>query len=457
MLINEIKNKKIAILGFWKEWQSSLVFLKKIWVIDITILDKNTGINKEQWVKYILWEDYMNNLSDFELIFKTPGISPYQEKLLPYIDIFTTQAQIFFDNYKAKIIWITGTKGKSTTSTLTYEVLKNAWYNVKLVWNIGNPVLEEVNILWWEEHDFIIYELSSYMLEQLNADLYIWVLNNIYNCHLDWHDWRGNYDNAKFNVLKNAKNKIINFELKDYNYVKDLDNVSFFWENWDYIYKNPDFLKNNEVILKDENIVLQWEHNRKNISAVIAILDTISNNNETKFENLISTLKNTLENFSGLPHRIENIWTYKNITFIDDAIATTPESTMAAIKTFWNKLSTIFLWWADSWFEFDELRNTLKQYNIKNIVLFPDTWEKIFKDYSDSLDYEQEWILEWYWDYHPNILKTKSMKKAVEFAYRKNCFWKICLLSCAAPSFSLWSWYIEKWESFKKEVILASK
>lgn len=440
----ENKDNKIAILWYWKEGKSTLSFLLKLWFSDITILDKNEDIEKINWVNYNLWKIYLDNLWDYKLIFKAPWISPYNEKIEEYKDKLITQTQFFFDNYEWKIIWITWTKWKSTISTLTYEMLKNLWYNVKLVWNIGNPVLDEINILNNEKYDYIIYELSSYMLEWLNPKLYIWVLNNVYNCHLDWHKWRENYEKAKLWVIKNTDYKLINFELKN----NELDNswVIYFWEQWKYYYKNWLFYKNEQVILADENIALQWEHNKKNITAVLWIVDIIDSCNVDKN---IEKIKVILCKFRWLPHRLENIWTYNWITFIDDGIAVTPEATIAAIETYKQNIWTIILWWQDWDYNYIDLINTLKKYNIWNIILFPDTWEKIFWDLS-KYNYESEFILEW--NFNPKIFKTRLMKSAVDFAYKNTQEWKICLLSNAAPSYNLWSGFIEKWLQFQNEI-----
>lgn len=448
MKINELekyKDKKIAILWFWKEGKSTLSFLLSIWFSNITILDKNDSIEKKEWINYILWQKYLDDLLNYELIFKAPWISPYIKQLNLIQNKLISQTKIFFDNYDWKIIGITWTKWKSTISTLTYEILKELWYKVKLVWNIWNPVLDEINILEKQQYDFIIYELSSYMLEWLDIRMFIWVVNNIYNCHLDWHNWRNNYEKAKLWIIKNSNYKLVNYELKDY--VKDFENIIFFWEEWEYYYKNWLFYKKEHVILDNSNIALQWDHNKKNISVVLWIIDIINNTNLDKKSNIIN---NVLSNFTWLSHRLENIWTFKWITFVDDWIAVTPEATIAAIKTYKENIWTIILWWQDWEYDFTDLLNILQLYNISNIVLFPDTWEKIFWDLS-NYEYESEFILNWF--YNPKILKTKSMSSAVKFAYKNTPIWKICLLSNWAPSYNLWSWFIEKWLEFKKEVI----
>jgi len=409
MSFSKLKNKKIAILWFWKEGKSSLEFLLKIWINpeQITILDKITHPlipslkSKGREVKIISWENYLDNLDDFDLIFKSPWISPYNPKISPYKKKLISNAEIFFNNYQWRVIWITWTKGKSTISTLTYKILESYWYNVKLVWNIWKPVLDEIDILLWEDYDYIIYELSSYMLEKFSPELFIWVLNNIFPDHLDWHDNFENYKKAKENILKNALNQI----------------------DWRILNKKTKF-----------KTKLEWEHNKKNIAVVEEICKIIWIKDFSRFEN-------TLKEFNWLAHRLENIWTFSWITFIDDAISTTPESTIEAIKTYNIKIWTIFLWWTNRWYKFDELVEYLEKYNIKNIVLFPDSWDKIKLLLNNNF----------------NILETSSMEKAISFAYKNTNIWKICLLSTASPSYSLWKNFEEKWNIFKEEIIKHNK
>ncbi len=433
MKIFELKNKKIAILGYWKEWKSTERFLKKLWINDYKILDKSLDKN------------YLKGLDEFDIIFKSPGISPYNNpELLEVKEKLTSQAEILADNFDWKIIWITGTKGKSTTSTLLYEILKELDYKVKLVGNIWNPVLDEIDILSWEKYDYIVYELSSYMLEWLDLNIEIGLLNNIYDCHLDWHNWRLNYKNAKFNIFKNAKYKLAWEELKQI--LKDkFDNIIYFWNEIEKFW------------IKENDIYLKWEHNYKNISGILNIIKIINKNFD------LEKVKKVLKKFSWLAHRQQNIGTYKWITFIDDAIATTPESTIAAIKTFGKDIWTIFIWNEDSGFDFSKLRQVIKEYQIPNIVLFPVTWEKLFSNFSKNIDFDKEIIFEEN-NFKTKLYKTLSMENAVKFAYKNTPKWKIVLLSTWAPSFNAdWPWvmpwktYIEKAEMFKNAVIKFSK
>jgi UDP-N-acetylmuramoylalanine--D-glutamate ligase len=147
---------------------------------------------------------------------------------------------------------------------------------------------------------------------------------------------------------------------------------------------------------------------------------------------------------------VENNW----ITFIDDGISTTPESTIEAIKTFWSKINTLFLWGWDYGFtqeSYNLLKNNIKYFNIKNIVLFPDTGLDIFNIPRDSIKNNTELNIELE-GLSTNVLYTNSMNSAVKFSYKHTWENNICLMSCAAPSYSLWTWYEEKWEQFIKYI-----
>jgi UDP-N-acetylmuramoylalanine--D-glutamate ligase len=206
--------------------------------------------------------------------------------------------------------------------------------------------------------------------------------------------------------------------------------------------------------------LLLWNHNKNNICGVTWILDVISNNYSVDdlilLPNLLNSLNNILKIFSWLSHRLETIWINNWITFIDDGISTTPESTIEAINTFWEQVNTIFLGGGDYGFKKESYKiliDKLIEHKVKNIVLFPDTWldifniERLSKKSWDIFSIMYEW-------FEFNILYSNNMKSAVEFSYKHTWLKNICLMSCAAPSYSLWTWYEEKWREFKKYINL---
>ncbi len=450
----KFKNKKIAILWYGKEGKSSLHFLIKIWVLpkDITILDgakKIEGLAESfEYIhqtfdihpdfNVVLGKTYLDTLKTFDLIIKTPGISFYHDKIYPYRDKITSQTQIFFDYYQGKIIAVSWTKGKSTTSTVIYETLKNAKKNVQLVGNIGNPVLDclDSEHLESQKKEYAVFEVSSYMLEGLKKKNYISVLVNIYADHIDWHNGFENYKNAKLNLLKGSKYMILRDEVVKNQQLKKKElwdiYLRIFGHTGNYTYKNWIFYVDKKKIFTDDWIILKGEHNMMNISAVVGICDIM------KIDYKI--LEETLTTFAWLPHRMENIWIYGWITWIDDAISTTPESTIQAIQTFGKDIDTIFLWWTDRWYIFDELIATIIEYKIKNVVVFPDSGKRIF----DAIKRKDAWEIK--------IFKTNDMREAVKFAYKYTQHSKIVLLSTASPSYSIWKNFEEKWNLFKKYI-----
>ncbi len=456
----KFQNKKIAILGYGREWKSTLQFLLKIGVQpkNITILDvvqkiewladnleylyKTFGIEPE--INMILGDTYLDSLKKFDLIIKTPGISIYHSKIYPYRKKITSQAQIFFDYYQGKIIAITGTKGKSTTCTLTYETLKAAGKNVQLIGNIGKPVLDFLHIddLTSQKDEYAVFEVSSYMLEWLKKQNYISVILNIYADHIDRHQGFDNYQKAKFNILYGSEHNILRYEVAKNNELDEDDfkeyHVSMFGKKGKYRYKNNAFYINTRKVFDDTWILLLWEHNMMNICAVLGICDIM------KIQPTI--LKDVLKTFKWLPHRMENIWTYGGITWIDDAISTTPESTIQAIQTFGKDVDTIFLGGTDRGYVFNNLIKCLRKYGVRNVVLFPDSGKRIaqmIKDEEVPPGKDVIWM---------KIFQTNDMKEAVKFAYKYTKHGKICLLSTASPSYTLRKNFEEKGNLFQKYI-----
>ncbi|NUJ97618.1 UDP-N-acetylmuramoyl-L-alanine--D-glutamate ligase [Candidatus Gracilibacteria bacterium] len=487
MKIKEIKVSDIAVFGFGREGKSTLLFLFKLGKKRVSLFDEKEEVlfdfikflvdlentldfevkkgefgyegkvkllykQKKVTIKFYFGDIDYRLFTDFDAIIKTPGISPYNDKYANFREKFISQTTIFKDNYKGKVIGITGTKGKSTISTLIYECLKEAGFDTKLVGNIGKPVLDQINILEKTKYDYVVYEMSSYMLEDHSPKNYISILNNIYECHIDRHGSFEAYKKAKANILSSAKYSLINYDFRDMEPVKRQDKsiVFHFGRAGDYRYEDGEFLKGKNRILKDKNILLKGEHNKRNITAVLGVLDIILKDKK-KVKKVLSSV---LQTFSGLPHRIQNIGTYKGITFIDDAIAVAPESTIEAMKTFSSEIGTLFLGGqdrGDSEKHFEELEKKIIELDIQNLVLFPDTGYKIFEKYTKNLEEEKSHTIE-IGDYKAKIIKTRTMKKGVSFAYKHTKEGKIALLSCASPSFSLWKNYEEKGNLFQQEV-----
>ena len=426
----QFEGKNIAILGFWLEGKSTLNFLlnnnfsfNKLSVLDV----KNQPELESMGISFETWEHYLEHLGEFDVIFKSAGI-PYSEPLKQYQDRIITQVQFFFNNYKGKVIAVTASKWKSTMTSLVYTILKNAGLNVKLVWNIWTPFLDEIDFK--QEYDYVVCELSSYMLERLEKKNFISVLGNIFPEHMDWHGWFDQYANAKLNILKWSEiNFVLQKTVDEYELLEQYDNIETYGINWKTSWANGYFIHDNQELFPTEDKLLIWEHNIQNISLAIGVA--------LRLWVSIDVIHETVKNFRGLPHRLELVWEYNWITFYDDAISTTPESTLEALKSFWKRVDTIFLWGTNRGYDFKELMNKVQEYEIDNIVFFPPSWEIM------------ERFLE---DYTGKILRTDRMEDAVAFAFVNTKKWKICLLSTASPSYSVWKNFEEKWDLYKKAI-----
>ena len=426
-----LPNHSIALLWFWKEWLSSYRYLKSKWITNITILDNRIfadfSIHEQEillWEKHILWSEYVNELNKYDIIIKSPWISPYWEKIKSARSKITSQAEIFFHEYAWKIIAVTGTKWKSTTTSLIYSILKTAWFSVGLVGNIWNPVLDALN----EKYDFVVFEMSSYMLDGIDINPFISVIVNIYPEHLDYHEWFENYKNAKLAVIGKTSHIIYPLELS-YFLQNIRNNLTSVGTDGD-IFSSDGFIiyKWGEKIVDESKISLLWKHNIQNISLAIGVGKVLWIKKKD--------IENAVYEFGGLHHRLEKVGEKNGITFYDDAISTTPESTIAAILAIKNT-NTIFLWWTDRWYSFEKLTHVIDLSEIENVVLFPDTGKKIWEFLKNS---KRKY----------RILNTQSMQEAIEFAFQYTKIWKVCLLSCASPSYVLWKNFEEKWNAFQE-------
>ncbi len=400
MKLKELEGKKILILGYGVDGKATHEFLKsKLRGAVIDIADKNLNA------------DYLERQKGYDLAVKTPGI-PKDLVTIPY----TTSANIFFANVANKVIGITGTKGKSTTASLIHEILKAAGKHSHLIGNIGNPALAEVMKPYGED-DIFVYELSSYVLEDIRYSPHISVVVNLFPEHLDYHKGKEAYYRAKENILKYAKSD------------------DFFVYNpqfpglvkWAQEAKCKALPFVSELNLNLIKSTLLGKHNEDNIRAALTVVNLFDIKEETAYK--------AIGEFHALPHRLEYVGKYKEIDFYDDAISTTPESTIAAIEALKN-VQTIFLGGQDRGYDFSQLAQVIIKSAIKNIVFFPDSGPKIrvLLEKNDS---------------KAHMFDTQSMKEAVQFAYQSTRNGSSCLLSTASPSYSLWKDFNQKGDEFR--------
>ncbi len=368
----------VCIVGYGKEGKITEQYLQKNYPnLKIGILDESTDMH------------YLEKQGEYDLAIKTPGISKTKMNI-PY----TTATNIFFSQIKNFTIGVTGSKGKSTTTSLIYDILKAGGKKVRLLGNIGNPMLE-VLLSDIDPEEIFVIELSSYMLDDIEYSPNIAVLLNLFPEHMDYHGGVENYYNAKNNIFAFQKPK-------------------------DIAVKYP---FDETIPLKESDIPLIGKHNLENIKAAIKVAHLLDIGDEE--------ISKAIKNFKPLPHRLQYVGIYNDILFYDDAISTTPQSTIMAIESL-SDIGTIFLGGTDRGYDFHELETALTKHHIKNIVLFPESGNRILSSEKNF-----------------NVLKTNNMEIAVEFAFKHTPKGTICLLSTASPSYSIWKNFEEKGDLFQ--------
>jgi len=461
-LIRELGDKNILILGFGREGIDTFKFLRKLFPNKIIgIADKAKVISCKSQVSRLIGKDkknrlhsgkdYLELMKKYDVVIKTPGIPihlPEVEKAFREGKI-TSQTEIFLKNCPGTVVGITGTKGKSTTTSLIYNILKVAGpartrhnfadvggsdaggLKAHLVGNIGKPVLS--SLFSASKNDFYVYELSCYQLYNVKKSPHISVFLNVFPEHLDYYKNIEEYAISKLNIaLWQDKEDFLVFNPQN-DYLGKL------------ISKNP--IKSRKIdfnsvalgkIIKASEIPLKGEFNLKNVRASIATAKIlgISDRNITK----------GIKTFKPLPHRLEYVGLYEGIKFYNDSLSTISETTMAAIDTFGKDLETIFLGGFDRNLTFESLAQKIIKSNIKNLILFPTTGEKIWQQIV-SLN-KGNGLQAFFVD---------NMKDGVSLAYKHTQKRKICLLSTASTSFSIFKDYKEKGNLFKKYVKIFGK
>ena len=317
--------KKILIYGLGKSGLSAYQYLKKKNLLylfdDKKILIKNENLNK----KLIKFKDINNNKFDHIII--SPGIDIKKCKLSKFLkknfDKINTDLDIFFSFFKKnKNITITGSNGKSTTVKIIYNILKDQNFDVRLVGNIGNPILLEKKI---KRNTIFVIEASSYQLEYSKLfKANIAGILNISPDHLERHGKLKNYIKAKFKIIKNQTNKDIAFLNTKNLYIKKEIKKNKIFSKIIKIDKNI----NSNILNKINNPYFYTESNKENLSFVFEIIK--------KFNVKKNQFFKTLKKFNGLKYRQQIIYRSKNLTIINDSKATSFSSSVSILKSLSN-------------------------------------------------------------------------------------------------------------------------
>lgn len=401
MNISELSGKRILLLGYGREGKATHAFLSRF-VPDATVAFADKAADPA----------YLEKQQKYDLVVRSAGV-PKRLVRIPY----TTATNIFFANVKGKTIGVTGSKGKSTTASLIASILKEAGMKVHLAGNIGYPLLEAIMDGNTPE-DIFVCELSSYQLDDIAHSPDISVITNLFPEHMDYHNGFAAYAAAKANIVTKASRDdffVYNDEVSELRALSKKTKAH-----------SVRLLK--RLPFAETGIRLLGKHNVANVRAAVSVARILRIADDVS--------ERAVRSFQGLPHRLEQVGTFARITFYDDAISTTPESTIAALDAL-PDTSAILLGGLNRGYNFSPLAKVIAKSKISCMVLFPDSGEAIAK----ALEEEGVTIT--------HILRTRSMEEAVAFCYKHTPKGAVCLLSTASPSYSVWKNFEEKGDLFQ--------
>lgn len=425
MRLADLTGKNICIMGFAREGQALLRTIEREKIAcEVTISDINPNLEPTAppyWRQ--VGTGWLENLDKFDVIIKAPGVPSF-----PQIEAvrgkITSATQIFFDEAQARgatVIGITGSKGKSTTTALIYELLKAGGLEAHLVGNIGRPALDELPKAGL--HAIFVHELSSYQLQDSSVRPNVAVVTAFFPEHLDYH--------GSLEAYFEAKTRIARFQM-------ETDTVVFNAASPE-CERIADFSPGKKIGVTSKDapvtlpeIKLKGLHNLGNIALASSVADIFAIRQETQLP--------VLKSFAGLPHRLQSVGVYQDIEWVDDAISTTPDSAIAALDALGERVRTIILGGQDRGVDFTALGTRLAKSAVRTAILFPGSGPRIQAAMvmaGAQIEY----------------LEVDSMPAAVTAVVKhtpKEDPPAIALLSTASPSYGMFKNFEQKGDAFQQ-------
>ena len=433
-ILEHLKNKKIAIVGFGREGKSTYKFIRKylnnqeLEILDGNekLLELNEELKSDKNLKIITGKNYLDNLEKYDLIIKSPGVKFKDLDISKFEDKITSQLGLTLDFYKQNVIGITGTKGKSTTTSLIFKVLKDQGYDAYLLGNIGIPIFDYIEK--FNENSKLVIEMAALQLEYVKTSPHIGIILNLFEEHLDFFKSKEHYFLAKLNMFKYQDNS-------DYGlYTSSNETLDKYVQNGNYITNLIDInkelkIENNYVIYDNKKIydsnserLLLGKHNLTNIMFVLRLSELLK-------LDLQKTI-NTINQFKPLEHTMEYVATINGVKYYNDAIATIPEATINCVEAL-KDVDTIIFGGMDRGIDYNDLIVFFNKSKIKNFICMPDTGYKIGKEIKSK-----------------NVYMVETLEDAVKKA--KEVTKNICVMSPAASSYNAFKNFEEKGRIYKE-------
>lgn len=451
--LTSLKGKRIALIGIGRS-NLPLITLFSSYGALVTACDKRSydelgeyaKLAQESGAKLLLGDNYLDNL-DADIVLRTPGMKFYLDKLTDMRNkgvVVTSEMELFFDLCPCKIIAVTGSDGKTTTTTIISEILKKAGKTVHLGGNIGKPLLPEIENI--NSDDIAVVELSSFQLISMRKSPDIAVVTNIEPNHLDIHKDMQEYVDSKKNVILhqnafskavlNLDNKLSNSfsqdirgELRKFSRKSSVDNGCYLSGN-DIIYS--DFGTETKV-MSISDIRIPGMHNVENfMTAICAVWDIVD----------VDTIVTVAKSFCGVAHRAEFVREVDGIKFYNDSIASSPTRTACGTLSLYDEKILLICGGYDKNLDYTDLGDIICD-KVKHLILLGATAPKIETAVKNSEKFESCGI---------NIVHVDSMYEAVSKAYFLAEEGDIVSMSPASASFDMYKDFEERGNHFKRLV-----
>ncbi len=451
---NNIKGKKVAVIGLGVSNIPLIDYLHNL-MADVSVFDER-DLNKldkdivkkihDYGFELITGKNALHFLRGFNVIFRSPSCLPSTLQLMSEQKrgaIVTSEIEMLMNVCPCKIIGVTGSDGKTTTTTLIYEILKKGGYNCHLGGNIGIPLFTEVKN--FKEDDIVILELSSFQLMGMEISPDISVITNISPNHLDKHSSYEEYIEAKKNIFKfqdeNGK-VVLNY---DNDITRDLakeveGKVEFFSSKEkldDGVILDDNTIKDckdgvRKHIINVDEIHLRGLHNYENICAAIAATSDLVD---------LNTQVNAIKEFTGVKHRLEFVKEINGVKWYNDSIGTSPSRTIAGLNSFDEKIVLIAGGY-DKQLDYKPLVKPILD-KVSKLILMGDTASKIYKAVMEETE-RLEIVFP--------VYKCTSLEAAVTRAKNVAKPGEIVLFSPASASFDMFKNFEERGDKFKELV-----
>ena len=439
-----VKDKNVAVIGIGISNRPLIKLLKESGA-NVTAYDKREEASlgdiademKSLGVRMVLGENYLDKLEG-EIIFKTPGLRFDHPALLAAKErgaVVTSEMEVFFDVCPCRIIGVTGSDGKTTTTTLIYKILEKSGYKVWLGGNIGNPLLCDAGKM--TPSDIVVLELSSFQLHTMKKSPNIAVITNITPNHLDMHKDYEEYIDAKKNIMRyqskedklivNASNEVTakigaeaHGKLSDFSSKKNA-----------YItLKDGEIVRNGEPVLKISDIKIPGMHNVENYMAAIGAVEGLADDR---------AILDVAKTFGGVEHRIELIRILDGVSYYNSSIDSSPNRTINTLKVF-DKKVILIAGGKDKGIPYDDLGKPVSG-RVKTLILIGKTADKI-----------EAAVAPYQKDGEPEIIRCDSYEEIVKTAHDIAKSGDIVILSPASTSFDMFNNFEERGNLFKRLV-----